>query len=113
MATAGDRIATADVWMGDLPTVGMTVAEDLSLLVPVLNQGAVDATVVYDGPIEAPVTAGQQLGELVVTFDDLPEKRIPLVADADVPRGGFGTRLRTAALVHWQIFGPGGPSEGA
>lgn len=111
VATAGTQIAEADVWMGDVPTVGLTVAEDLSLLVPVLNQDDVVAEVVYSGPIEAPITAGQQLGELVVTFDDLPEKRIPLVAGADVARGGFTTRMRTAALVLWQKFGPA--AEGA
>lgn len=111
VADAGTRIASADVWMGDMPTVGLTVAEDLSLLVPVLNQGAIDAQVVYDGPIEAPITAGQQLGELVITLEDLPEKRIPLVADADVARGGFATRMRTAALVLWQKYGPASIDE--
>lgn len=111
IADAGTQIATADVWMGTLPTVGMTVAEDFSLLVPVLNQGEIDAEVVYDGPIEAPITAGQQLGELVITLDELPEKRIPLVAVDDIARGGFGTRLRTAALVLWQKFGPGSADE--
>ena len=106
VAQAGTRIATADVWMGDMPTVGLTVAEDVSLLVPILNQGQIDAQVVYNGPIEAPIAAGQQLGELVVALDGLPEKRIPLVADADVPRGGFATRMRTAALVLWKKYGP-------
>ncbi len=116
VATAGTQIATADVWMGAAPSVGLTVAEDLTLLVPALNQGGINAEVVYTGPIEAPIAAGQQLGELVITLDELPEKRIPLVADADVARGGFGVRLRTAALVLWQKFGPGGDdpvAEGA
>ncbi len=108
VAEAGTQIATADVWMGAAPLVGMTVAEDLNLLVPVLNQDGIKAEVVYTGPIEAPISAGQQLGELVISFDELPEQRIPLVADADVPRGGVGTRLRTAALVLWQKFGPAG-----
>ncbi|SFS05920.1 D-alanyl-D-alanine carboxypeptidase family protein [Yoonia litorea] len=118
VATAGTQIASADVWMGSASTVGLTVAEDLNLLVPVLNQDGVSAEVVYTGPVEAPIAAGQQLGELVVRFDELPEKRIPLVADADVARGGFGTRLRTAAMVLWQKFGPvdgadAGAAEGA
>ncbi len=112
VAEAGTRIASADVWMGAMPTVGLTVAEDLSLLVPVLSAGDIDAEVVYSGPIEAPITAGQQLGELVVNLGELPEKRIPLVAETDVARGGFGTRLRTAALVLWQKFGPAG-ADGA
>jgi D-alanyl-D-alanine carboxypeptidase (penicillin-binding protein 5/6) len=83
------------------------VAEDLSLLVPVLNQGDIDAEIVYNGPIEAPISAGDQLGELVVQLEGLPEKRLPLVAQSDVLRGGFKTRLRTAALVLWDKFGPG------
>ncbi|SFR42801.1 D-alanyl-D-alanine carboxypeptidase (penicillin-binding protein 5/6) [Yoonia tamlensis] len=103
---AGHRIATADVWMGARPTVGLTVAEDLSMLVPVLNQGNVEAQVIYNGPIQAPIVAGDPLAELVINLDGLPEKRIPLVADADVPVGGFATRLRTAALVLWTKFGP-------
>ncbi len=111
VVAAGTQIATADVWMGEMPTVGLTVAEDLSLLVPILNQGEIDADVVFEGPIEAPITAGQPLGELVITLNDLPEKRIPLVADADVARGGFATRLRTAALVLWEKFGPGSGNE--
>ncbi|PJI92341.1 D-alanyl-D-alanine carboxypeptidase (penicillin-binding protein 5/6) [Yoonia maricola] len=111
VADAGTRIASADVWMGELPTVGLTVAQDFSLLVPVLNQENIAAEVVYTGPIEAPISAGQQLGELVINLDELPEKRIPLVAETDVARGGFGTRMRTAALVLWQKFGPGSSDE--
>ncbi|MEJ6401539.1 D-alanyl-D-alanine carboxypeptidase family protein [Yoonia sp. 2307UL14-13] len=107
VATAGTRIAEAEIWMGDAPTVGLTVAEDTTLLVPVLNEGGIDAEVVYSGPIEAPITAGDQLAELVINLDGLPEKRLPLVAETDVARGGFTTRLRTAALVLWDKFGPG------
>ena len=113
VAEAGTRIASADVWMGELPTVGLTVAEDFSLLVPILNQGEIEAEVVYDGPIEAPISAGQQLGELVINLDELPEKRIPLVAETDVARGGFATRMRTAAMVLWQKFGPSSADEAA
>ncbi|WP_341366784.1 D-alanyl-D-alanine carboxypeptidase family protein [Yoonia sp. BS5-3] len=106
IVSQGTRIAQADVWMGQEPAVGLTVAQDLSLLVPVLNQGSIDAEVVYTGPIEAPIAAGDQVGELVVQLEGLPEKRIPLVAESAVARGGFTTRLRTAALVLWNRFDP-------
>lgn len=95
----GTRVAEAQVWMGQVPTVGLTVAEDVSMLVPVLTGDNVEAEVVFDAPIEAPISAGQTLGELIVRFDDLPERRIPLVAEADVPLGGFTVRMRTAVLV--------------
>ena len=95
----GTRVAEAQVWMGQMPTVGLTVAEDVSMLVPVLTGDNVEAEVVFDAPIEAPISAGQTLGELIVRFEDLPERRIPLVAEADVPLGGFTVRMRTAVMV--------------
>lgn len=115
VAVAGTQIASADVWMGAAPSVGLTVAEDLRLLVPVLHDGALDAQVVFDGPLQAPVTAGQQVGELIITLDGLLEKRVPLVTQADVPLGGFGTRIRTAAQVLWAKYGltPGAEPDGA
>lgn len=106
VATGGTRIAEADVWMGEQPTVGLAVAEDISLLVPVVNQDGLNAEVKYTGPFEAPIVAGQELGELVITLDGLPEHRVPLVAEHDVPLGGFNTRLRVAAQVLWNKWGP-------
>ena len=93
---AGTRIAEADVWMGEAPNVGLTVAEDISLLIPVLRSDQVSANVVYDGPLEAPIAAGQKVGELIITLDQLPEQRYPVVTSDAVAAGGFETRLRVA-----------------
>ena len=95
----GTRVAEASVWMGQAPTVGLTVAEDVSMLVPILSGDSIHGEVVFNAPIEAPIAAGQALGELIIRFDDLPERRIPLVAEADVPVGGFAIRMRTAVMV--------------
>ncbi|WP_147125372.1 D-alanyl-D-alanine carboxypeptidase family protein [Shimia ponticola] len=96
---AGTRLASADIWMGAAPSVGLTVSEDLTVLMPVLGEDVLSADVVYQGPVEAPVTAGQQLAELVIERKGLPETRVPLVAMSDVERGGFGPRIRTAVEV--------------
>ena len=99
IATSGTRIAEAEVWMGEAPTVGLALAQDLSMLVPTTGGPGVEAEVVYDGPIEAPVTEGAEIAELVIRLENLPETRVPLVADTSVAAGGFSTRLRTAAEV--------------
>ncbi|OUD10433.1 D-alanyl-D-alanine carboxypeptidase [Marivivens niveibacter] len=96
---AGTRVAEADVWMGQSETVGLTVAEDVSMLIPILNQGEVAGDVEFSAPLEAPIVAGQEVGELVIKLDNLPERRFPLIAESDVARGGFTTRVKTAALV--------------
>lgn len=96
---AGTQIAEADVWMGMEETVGLTVAEDVSLLVPTINEGKVDAELIYSGPLAAPITKGQTVGELVISLPDLPETRVPLVALSAVAEGGFDKRLQVAADV--------------
>lgn len=95
----GKRVATAEVWMGSAPRVGLVAEKDVNVLLPVLGQDDVKAEVVYNGPIEAPIAKGQVLAELVLTPNDLPEIRVPLVAEADVAAGGFAVRLRTATTV--------------
>lgn len=99
IAKGGTAIAEADVWMGREPTVGLMPSEDLTVLLPVLAGDAVEAQVVYSGPIEAPISKGQELAELVIKPDDLPEIRRPLVADRDVPSGGFMGRIATVAMI--------------
>ena len=39
------------------------------------------------------------MAELVVTAGDMPEKRIALVSDRTVTRGGFVPRMRASAYV--------------
>ena len=108
LVTAGTRLASADIWMGAQPQVGLVAAEDISTLVPVLGADKIEAEVVYRGPIQAPVEAGQQLAELVFSPEGLPEVRIPLVAETSVERGGFMVRVTTAAnmLLEQIINGP-------
>ena len=112
VAKQGTQIAQADVWMGDQLTVGLTVAQDVSLLVPTLGTSdGLPANAVFDSPIKAPILQGQQLGELVVEMDGLPEARIPLVADRNVAAGGFSARVSTAAQVLIQKIAPTEPAQ--
>ena len=97
IAKAGTPVAQADVWMGEQRSVGLVPAEDITVLLPAFAGSNIPATVVYTGPFNAPIKKGQQLGELVVTPDELPELRLPLVADRDVAAGGFMVRIRAAA----------------
>jgi len=99
VAAEGKMIAQADVWMGDETRVGLVAPKDLLLLVPALSKDGVEASVAYQAPIEAPIEKGQKLAELVIKRAGLPDARLPLVADRDIPRGGFLPRLRTASKI--------------
>ncbi|WP_299690818.1 D-alanyl-D-alanine carboxypeptidase family protein [uncultured Tateyamaria sp.] len=97
IAKGGVRVATAAVWEGAEPQVGLVPAEDISVLLPVLSGDSVAAEVVYTGPIQAPIAAGTTLAELVVQPEGLPEQRFELVAETDVAHGGFLAKVSTAA----------------
>ncbi|WP_254050057.1 D-alanyl-D-alanine carboxypeptidase family protein [Limimaricola cinnabarinus] len=105
---AGTRISEAEVWMGEQSRVGLALAEDLSLLMPAMSRDDVEAEVVYQGPIEAPIEAGQELAELVIAREGMPATRVPLVAETAVARGGFMPRVKVAASVLFNRFGPEG-----
>jgi D-alanyl-D-alanine carboxypeptidase (penicillin-binding protein 5/6) len=101
LVTAGTRVAEAEVWMGEAATVGLVPAEDAKFLVPALVQDQVTAEVVYTGPVAAPIAAGSPIAELVIHIPDLPDARVPLLAQTDVARGGFMQRVTTAGRVLW------------
>ncbi|TNC74578.1 D-alanyl-D-alanine carboxypeptidase family protein [Rubellimicrobium roseum] len=107
---AGNRIAEAEVWMGAQPSVGLVLPEDLSILIPITGSDGVEASVSYQGPLPAPIEAGQEVAELVLTREGLPEMRLPLVAEAAVPTGGFMPRVQTALGV---LLGKAGLNAGA
>ena len=92
-------VADADVWLGDQPTVPLVAPQLLQMLVPREFRDAVTASIVYQGPVEAPIVAGQVLGALVVEVPDQDEARFDLVAGRDVARGGLVTRLGAATRV--------------
>ncbi|MFP1644026.1 D-alanyl-D-alanine carboxypeptidase family protein [Pontitalea aquivivens] len=93
----GKRLAEAPVWLGGAQSVGLVPAEDVTMLVPALAQDRMTAEAIFNGPIEAPVAAGQALGELVITVPGLDApRRVPLVAQTDVAKGGFTVRVRAA-----------------
>lgn len=101
VAKSGVRLAEAEVHMGSADTVGLVPAEDVKLLVPALVQDQLTAEVVYNGPLIAPVTKGSAVAELIIHAPDLPDRRVPLVAEADVGTAGFLKRVTTAG---WSLY---------
>ncbi len=97
VAKGGVRITEARVHLGSADTVGLVPAADVRLLVPALVQDSMTAEVQYNGPLAAPITAGTPVAELVIHVPDLPDRRVPLVAEDDVGKAGFLRRVSVAA----------------
>jgi len=89
LVAAGKQVSTAEVQMGSSSSVGLVAAKALTVTLPAGAAPELSAKVVYDGPIKAPIKAGQHIADLVVSSPDLPEQRMPLVADKDVSEAGI------------------------
>jgi D-alanyl-D-alanine carboxypeptidase (penicillin-binding protein 5/6) len=95
LAKAGDQLEQAPVWYGKADAVALTVAKDLVVTLPKGNQEEIQAKAVFQGPVQAPVAAGQPLGKLVITSSS-GTTEVPLVAAAAVDRVGiFGHIIAT------------------
>ena len=99
VAKTGIRLAEAEVHLGDSARVGLVPAQDVRLLLPAPAPDGISADVVYNGPLVAPIAEGAAVAELIVHVPGLPDRRFPLVAEAEVGTAGFVKRLLTAASV--------------
>ncbi len=95
----GSVATVGDVWLGEVNSVPLVAATDIQMLVPRQLRDEVKAEITYEGPIEAPITAGQVIGALVVSVPDQEDVTFDLVAGADVERGGLVTRIGAAAAL--------------
>lgn len=83
------RMAELDVWMGTARTVGAALSEPLSVTAHNRAFEAGRSEIVYQGPLEAPIMAGDEIAQLVVTIEGKDPITTPLVATESVDRLDF------------------------
>lgn len=96
---SGKAIAKANVWLGSADKVEMQLANDVTLLLPLEKLQEISASYTFNNPIEAPIMAGQQIGELNIEIPDMDKISYPLVASTDIQAGGFLERLKAATDI--------------
>ena len=99
ISLADPTLAQASVWMGSSRTVGLKMREPLQILVPTTGSYEIKSKISYAGPLQAPISKGDVVAELIVSVNDGFETRAPLIAATSVPLGGLLTKLRTVAII--------------
>ena len=92
-----DVIGFAPVWNGAFPQVGLALADDLDLLVPVFDNDDINFNAEIKTPIKAPLSKGSTIGNLIISRPNLPTFKIPLVAAENIGTGGFKEKVFSAA----------------
>ena len=87
--TKGREIATAPVQLGSARQVSLVAPRDLAVTIPAGTGSDMKVSVVYDGPLKAPIKAGDHVADLIVRTPDSPPQIMPLTAATDVGKAGF------------------------
>ena len=101
---AGQEVDRIDIWLGQKGSVPLLAAQDVAITMPRRLRQQLQAKIIYDSPVPAPVLAGQQLGRVSLTAPGLTPIDVPLIAQDGVEKLGYSSRL--AAAVNHLIFGP-------
>lgn len=89
----GQRIGEARVQLGSDDSVGLVAPRNLSATLPAGLTQPVRASIVYEGPLRAPIQQGQHVANLVVQTDGMPPVTLPLVAEEGVEEAGIFGRI--------------------
>ncbi len=90
--TAGDVVDRVPVWLGTAHSVPLVAGRDVVVTLPRNWRQKASIKVRYAAPLQAPVGKGDTVGELMVTGEGVPNRDVPLLAAADVPRLGLPGR---------------------
>ena len=85
--------------MGAADRVQLVSPSDLTVTLPRAARRDMTVTLVYEGPIEAPIAQGQQVAKLRVSAEGIEDFEVPLEAAAPVEELGPMGRI-VASLKH-------------
>lgn len=82
-------LAELDVWMGEARTVGVKMAEPVSITAHKRAFERAKTEIIYTGPLEAPIAEGDQIATLLITLEGKDPIETPLLATESVARLTF------------------------
>ncbi|MDG1010316.1 MAG: D-alanyl-D-alanine carboxypeptidase, partial [Amylibacter sp.] len=98
LINSGKNVAQAEVWLGETDYIGLEIKDDISVLIPYSVRDDIEIYVTYEGPIQAPIKKGDELGVLSIDIPDLPSRSYPVFASSDVGSASIMKRIRVSAI---------------
>lgn len=98
--TRGDTIGHARVQNGSARQVALVAAGPVAINLPAGHSAQVTANIDYDGPLRAPLVAGQKVAVLTITSPGMTPARVPLMARDDVALASPVERV-TNGIAGW------------
>jgi D-alanyl-D-alanine carboxypeptidase (penicillin-binding protein 5/6) len=90
---AGETVGEASVQGGSARAVKLLASRPIGYDLPVGQTAKVTLSIRYEGPLRAPIAAGEQVAELQIAVEGLRPSRVPLVAAEAVEEANVAQRL--------------------
>jgi D-alanyl-D-alanine carboxypeptidase (penicillin-binding protein 5/6) len=99
----GETIFELDTWLGTKSKIMATTKEDYYVTINKKDITHLEVSLEYDGPISAPIEAGTEVANIIVTKKDEVIKRLPLYASEELKKMNFFKSLLTS--LNFLIWG--------
>ena len=99
----GEKILDANVWFGEINKVPLVVDKEVFLLLNSIERRMMEVKVIWNDPIIAPVTAGQEVGSLVVKLSDANTLSFPVFVDVNIRKQGILNKINST--INYLIWG--------
>ena len=103
LLSANQKLEDADVWLGDSGKIPLVVANDVRVTLPRDARKSLQAKLVYQTPLAAPVAPGAQVGTVTFTATGMQPVTVPVVAGAAVQKLGFFGKI--PAAINYLLWG--------
>jgi serine-type D-Ala-D-Ala carboxypeptidase (penicillin-binding protein 5/6) len=96
--TAGQDVEVLRIWFGEQENLPVGPGLDVVATIPRGGYDKLKARLEKTSELNAPISKGTRVGDVIVTLDDQEIARVPLVALQDVPEGGLWRRTKDRVL---------------
>jgi D-alanyl-D-alanine carboxypeptidase (penicillin-binding protein 5/6) len=103
IAKANTPLEKAEVWLGAKTHVNVYVKEDIYKTIPKARKKYLKATMIYSGPIKAPIKKDDLIGKLKITYKDELVEEYDLLAYENIKKLNMFSRLLKS--INFLIWG--------
>ena len=102
IAKSEEDFEEVEVWLGKKNTLKVHIKSDLYKTIPKARKKYLQAKIVYNGPIEAPIDINQKVGTLILSYKDEIIDEQPVYASEKIKRINIFSRLfRSINYLIW------------
>jgi len=99
----GEVVKKTDVWLGTKNQIDLIVGQDILTTLKSEQKDSIDAKIIYDKPIKAPILKNQEIGKIIIEIKDKDTLEFPLYAKDSIKK--INPLFRVFSAIRYLIFG--------